>query len=465
MTKKVAVFAGNFNPPGRQHRLIAEELSRHFDHVIIVPCGPRPDKIALDDIELIHRATMVDLAFRDIEKVEVDLFDLEQTTFSRLHHLEKRYAHLGEIWHVIGSDLAQHGRSGNSVIHRIWQQGSEIWQQSNFAVFARENYCYDIEDLPAKHRIFNTKYDISSSMIREKLYKRESIDDLVPTAVGEYIKRYGLYRGRIPNRATRMRFTDPRFFVVADEHNAKAKAMADKLSQYAVAEKEANSILVIGGDGTMLHAISNHWRKRLPFLGVNAGHVGFLLNNAEDFLNGEFTPLELVARQMPLLYVETESTSGEKRSELSFNDVWIERASSQSAWIEVRLNGATKIEKLVGDGALVSTAAGSTAYARAMGAMPLLADTQALLLVGSNVMSPANWKCALISIDSTVEFNGIDTTKRPLVGFAGSIPLGDINKMAIRVSKIAAAELAFLAHYDMAAKISNMQFPQNNYLF
>ena len=48
----------------------------------------------------------------------------------------------------------------------------------------------------------------------------------------------------------------------------------------------ANLIVVIGGDGTMLHAIREHWRSRLPFLGVNAGHLGFLLNGSPELEEG-----------------------------------------------------------------------------------------------------------------------------------------------------------------------------------
>ena len=83
MCSTIAVFGGAFNPPGRHHRAIAEALSRQFDRVVVVPSGPRPDKPSMQDVEPIHRAAMADMAFRGLANVRVDLFDLEEGTFTR----------------------------------------------------------------------------------------------------------------------------------------------------------------------------------------------------------------------------------------------------------------------------------------------------------------------------------------------------------------------------------------------
>ena len=210
----------------------------------------------------------------------------------------------------------------------------------------------------------------------------------------------------------------------------------------------------------MLHSIQKFWRLRIPFFGMNAGHLGFLMNDAEQLLDGKFPPEDLVLRQMPLLYVESQDANGEWKTALSFNDAWVERASPQAAWIEVKVDSQIRIPKLVADGSLVSTAAGSTAYARSMGAMPLPSETPALLLVGSNVMHPPGWKSALLSLDSQVEFKGLNSSKRPLNGYAGGLSLGQVQTMNIRLSRIAAVELAFSRSHDMAQKIAQIQFPR-----
>src|SRR3712207_6078098 len=107
MAHTIAVYGGSFDPPGLHHRRIVDELRQHFDHVVVVPCGPRPDKRA--GCDPVHRAALTDLAFGGLGRVEVDLFELEQATFTRTHALDRRYAGRGEVWHVVGTDLVAGG--------------------------------------------------------------------------------------------------------------------------------------------------------------------------------------------------------------------------------------------------------------------------------------------------------------------------------------------------------------------
>ena len=206
----------------------------------------------------------------------------------------------------------------------------------------------------------------------------------------------------------------------------------------------------------MLRAIRKYWRLRVPFIGINTGHRGFLLNDLPISLTKTFN-----VHQLPLLFVETKGKDPEWKSALAFNDAWIERSSGQSAWIKVSVNGEVKIEKLVGDGILVSPAAGSTAYARAMGASPLLIDTQGLNLVGSNVSEPPQWKSAQLSVDSRLDFEVLESHWRQVKGFVDGVGQGDLlTHMRIRLSRIAAVELAFLPERDMSEKLSEIQFPK-----
>jgi NAD kinase len=460
MRPKLAIFGGSFNPPGTHHRLVAEALVPHFDRIIVLPCGPRPDQPATNDVDPWHRAALADIAFRGIPKVEVDLFDLELASFTTNDLFEKRYGHLGEVWHVIGSDLSAGGGEGKSTIQRAWDRGTEMWRDLNFCVIARQGYDVVPNDLPPRNLLVRLERPSSgaSSDICERIFRRTPYADLVPPEVASYIERYGLYRGRIPARRTRWQLEQPRLVIVADDRNARAMALAEQYRRWE-SDEQPNCILVLGGDGTMLHAIRQHWRRRLPFLGVNQGHLGFLLNESTSLPAEKLLETELIVRQMPMLFVEIERLDGTRQMELAFNDAWVERSTSQSAWIEVAVNGQVRIPKLVADGALVCTAAGSTAYARSMGVPPLLADTPGWIFVGSNVMNPPGWKSALLAPEATVALRSLGGEKRPLDAFVDGRNIGPAAAFHARQSRIATAELAFATRHDMAEKISRLQFP------
>ncbi len=459
MAQTLAVFGGSFSPPGLHHRAIVQELTRHFDQVIVVPCGPRPDKPSTSEVDPVYRAAQADVAFRGVDRVEVDLFDLEQATFTRTHDLHERYKTRGEVWHVVGADLLTGGATGRSFVQTQWEHGPALRNSLNFAVLERPGHELGPGDLPPHHRVINLNFDGSSQTIREKLFRRESVAGLVAPDVTEYVERHRLYRPTLPARTTRITLDKPRLLIEVADRNPKARQWAEQFRKYEQPD-DPNCVLVIGGDGTMLHAIQKHWRRRVPFYGINAGNVGFLLNNAREGLD-RFPPAELVARQMPMLYAEMLTPGGEWRTGLSFNDAWIERKTGQSAWLDISVNGQMRLPKVVCDGVLTSTAAGSTAYAMSMGAQPLLADTAAWLMVGSNVMQPLNWKSALLSLESVVEVRSLDAEKRPLNGYLHGVLMGEVTAMRVRISRIAAAEVAFNPNHDLAEKIAQIQFPQS----
>ncbi len=457
MPKRIALFGGSFNPPGLHHRAIARLLAREFDSVRVIPCGPRPDKPVTGAVPAIYRAALADLTFGDLEKVTVDLFDLEQATFLRNHQLQTRFEPEGQIWHVVGADLITGGSKGKSLIQRTWEKGEELWARANFAVITRPGHEMDADDLPPQSRLFTLDEPGSSSLIRDHLSRGDSVQGLVTPRVMDYIERYGLYRAPIPGTWAHSSLHEQPFFLQADYLNPKAVAYAEKTGP-GVSATEARFISVIGGDGAMLRSIREHWRHRLPFFGLNAGHLGFLMNGPEQVFDQPFPPRDVILRQLPMLYLEFEDAMGATRTAYGFNDAWIERSTSQSAWLEVSVNDVKRIPKLVSDGALVATAAGSTAYARSMGASPLLADTPAWLLVGSNVMEPAHWRSALLSTDSTVEIRSLEPDRRPVQAYVDGLSMGPVVALRARISRAAAAELVFCADHDMAEKIAAIQF-------
>src|SRR5204863_10222417 len=115
----------------------------------------------------------------------------------------------------------------------------------------------------------------SSTEIRELILHGENASRMLLPRAQRYIERYGLYRGTNPATWSRGSLEGLGCLVKADVHNPRAVELAGQFAECA-GETDAEYIAVLGGDGAMLRNIRDHWRRRLPFFGVNAGHVGFL---------------------------------------------------------------------------------------------------------------------------------------------------------------------------------------------
>lgn len=475
-SKSIALYGGSFNPPGLHHAAIARRLGDLFDEVRVIPCGTRPDKPVTGSVPPVYRAALADIVFGGLPKVSVDLSDFEQEEFTRNYELQQRFQPLGEVWHVVGEDLIAGGRKGESQIQRTWAQGRRLWETANFAVLRRPGYesmdAADtfIADLPPNARVVDLIVEGSSTAIREGLNHGLDVSHMLTPRALAYIERYGLYRAPVPGTWARGTLAGEAAFLHADVRIPKVQELSQRLAErhsagFVGTRAEAGFITIVGGDGAMLRGIREHWQARLPFFGINAGHLGFLMNGAEQVLGEGFPPQDVIFRQLPMLFLEIEHADGSRSTAHGFNDAWLERATSQSAWLEVVVNGVPRIQKMVSDGALVATAAGSTAYSRSMGAAPLLADTPAWLLVGSNVLSPAHWRSALLSPDSTVELRCLEPKLRPVRAYVDGQPIGEgagdgaaVVSMRARLSRSAAVELAFCASHDMAEKIAAIQF-------
>lgn len=257
------------------------------------------------------------------------------------------------------------------------------------------------------------------------------------------------------SRPELVRISAPRARLFFDCEKCEAEVLAAQLAPFV--RDPAAVILVIGGDGTMLRAIRAHWRDGLPFYGLNTGHLGFLLNDPARL---DFWSRDLRRYRLPLLDVTTTDPVGTVREEVAFNDCWIERETGQTAWVEVSVNDEPRMEKVVADGMLVSTSAGSTSYARAMGATPLPFSANLLTLAGSNVLKPEFWRPAVLPSDSRIRMRNLDPIKRPWRGFIDGIAQGPIQEMTAKVSDTAFVELLFAPEYDPVAKLAVTQFPR-----
>ncbi len=144
----------------------------------------------------------------------------------------------------------------------------------------------------------------------------------------------------------------------------------------------ADLVLSIGGDGTFLHSAGRVGDKSIPILGVNTGRLGFLadiskhriISSLEAILNQEYT----IEKRTVL---EVETIEGEVREyAFALNDVAISKQDSSSMLLINACYQNELINSYQGDGLIVSTPTGSTAYSMSVGGPIVVPETSNLLI-------------------------------------------------------------------------------------
>lgn len=194
---RLVVYGSGCNPPCRHHRLIVQQLLGWFDRVVVVPSGNRAAKQSLKDVSPADRKEMVKLNFKGLDRVSVDGYDLDNEVFTPTYALDERlkaeYPDY-QVWHAVGADLVDGGRTRESEIQSRWIKGSEIWDALNFAVMLRPGYQLVSEDLPSKSELIQMEgLPGSSTLARERIAKGEDVSLFLMPEVAEYIKERGLY--------------------------------------------------------------------------------------------------------------------------------------------------------------------------------------------------------------------------------------------------------------------------------
>jgi NAD+ kinase len=154
-----------------------------------------------------------------------------------------------------------------------------------------------------------------------------------------------------------------------------------------VAERElgerADLIIAIGGDGTLLYAARLAARHAVPLLGVNRGRLGFLTDvMPHDMLPSVDAALagELQEDQRPLLTAQLHGAAGQLAQAFALNDVVMQkRDTGRTLDFETRVNGHY-VNTHDGDGIIVASATGSTAYALSCGGPIIEPHLEALVI-------------------------------------------------------------------------------------
>jgi NAD+ kinase len=224
-------------------------------------------------------------------------------------------------------------------------------------------------------------------------------------------------------------------------------------------DQDVQVILVIGGDGTLLHALHYWMHLNIPFYGINAGSIGFLMNNldlAKDDLiftleSGKISIIHPLAANV--LDVE-----GREYKALAINEVSIFRRTNQSAKFKIKVNNIEQMHELVADGALVSTPAGTTAYNLSAGGPLLPLGSNLLALTPICPFRPRRWQGALLQHYSTIKFEIIEPTNRPVSAVADFHEFYDVASVEIKEQSDISIKIIFNQTNSLEDRIMKEQF-------
>lgn len=149
-------------------------------------------------------------------------------------------------------------------------------------------------------------------------------------------------------------------------------------------EDSANLALVFGGDGTILRAVEVSRDKKIPILGINLGHVGFLaeaeLEHLEDVVKS-ITEHSWIEEDRLALEVAVFKDNNKVFSTFALNDVAIEKSEPGHMFDVILEIDSQPVSRLSGDGIICATPTGSTAYAFSAGGPVVWPSVEAICVV------------------------------------------------------------------------------------
>jgi NAD+ kinase len=241
--------------------------------------------------------------------------------------------------------------------------------------------------------------------------------------------------------------------IISDKNTKSSKIkklLVKKLNQEQF--KKDNLIIVIGGDGFMLQTLKKNKNSKKQFYGINSGNYGFLMNkfssknitkNLSKANIVSISPLEMIVK----------NKSNQTRKSLAINEVSILRQSRQAASLSIKQGSRQIIKKLVSDGVLVSTPAGSTAYNLSVYGPILSLHSKKLSISPISAFRPRRWKGKIVNDKSKIIITNLDPSKRPISAVADNIEVRNAKNILIKTNQKIKFNLLYDRNKSLQKKI------------
>ncbi|KHD85221.1 nicotinate-nucleotide adenylyltransferase [Bacillus ginsengihumi] len=186
--KQVGILGGTFDPPHLGHVILANEVLQalKLDEIRFMPNQEPPHKMKVADVTNNDRLNMLKLAIADHPKFVIETIELERTgpsyTYDTMVLLKEREPDI-DFYFIIGADMIEYLPK--------WKNIEQLVQLVNFVGVNRPKYSH-ITHYPITF-VEIPDIQISSSIIRERLYHNMSVQYLIADQVWDYIKEHHLY--------------------------------------------------------------------------------------------------------------------------------------------------------------------------------------------------------------------------------------------------------------------------------
>jgi NAD+ kinase len=241
--------------------------------------------------------------------------------------------------------------------------------------------------------------------------------------------------------------------IISDKNTKSSKIknlLVKKLNQEQF--KKDNLIIVIGGDGFMLQTLKKNKNSKKQFYGINSGNYGFLMNkfSSKNIIKNlskvnmvSISPLEMIVK----------NKSNQTRKSLAINEVSILRQSRQAASLSIKQDSRQIIKKLVSDGVLVSTPAGSTAYNLSVHGPILSLHSKKLSISPISAFRPRRWKGKIVNDKSKIIITNLDPSKRPISAVADNLEVRNAKSITVKTNNKIKFNLLYDKNRSLQKKI------------
>ena len=191
--------------------------------------------------------------------------------------------------------------------------------------------------------------------------------------------------------------------------------------------------VVVGGDGTMLHVARSLASYALPMIGINLGRLGFLTDLSADrmhegmdeLLRGEFTVEERI-----MLQVQISNGRDNLNESVALNDVTLSKGNTgRMIEFDTHVN-SEPLGRTRGDGVIISTPTGSTAYALSAGG-PILHPLLPAIVFAPICPHTLGHRPMVLDDSSTIELEILD-----LAGADGNVFIDGLKQLAVSGNEV-----------------------------